>query len=441
MTLPELFYTKATQSVLNEVYENYIYYSYAIGVDNIGHVQFNKSLVSELELINKKVLNKTYKFSRYKLKLLSKGKGKVPREIYIPTIRDRVLLKTMQLFLQEQFSEDLTLPLPQDIIKNIKADLALKNYDTYIKVDIKNFYPSIDKSILLKKVKKRIHDPFFINLLNNSLDPSQKDPLSGVPQGLSTSNILAHIYMLDLDTVLKNEREICYFRFVDDIFILLQNHDKDKIISMLNSEFKQLNLEIHPIQESGSKSRISSIDQGFDYLGYTYSNKELFSVRKSSINNLHNSIVECFTSYRHAPPERKNIEFLIWRLNLKITGCIDDGKAKGWLFFFSQLTDFKVLHELDHFVRKLLKQFSIPLAEQKRVKKFSRTYFEITHKFHDSRYFPNFDKFNSDDQRQILVNVFKITISRQSAEEIDVLFKMKTRKHINKLLMDLRSFS
>ena len=154
MTLPELFYTKATQSVLNEVYENYIYYSYAIGVDNIGHVQFNKSLASELELINKKVLNKTYKFSRYKLKLLSKGKGKVPREIYIPTIRDRVLLKTMQLFLQEQFSEDLTLPLPQDIIKNIKADLALKNYDTYIKVDIKNFYPSIDKSILLKKVKK-----------------------------------------------------------------------------------------------------------------------------------------------------------------------------------------------------------------------------------------------------------------------------------------------
>lgn len=109
--------------------------------------------------------------------------------------------------------------------------------------------------------------------------------------------------------------------------------NKDYIIEILEKEFSKLKLEIHPIKDENSKSKISYLSNGFDYLGYNYRNEE-FSIRDSSINNLRNSIVECFTSYRYATSSRKNINFLLWRLNLKITGCIDNGKSKGWLFFF-----------------------------------------------------------------------------------------------------------
>ncbi|MDC4973842.1 hypothetical protein OHW14_00005, partial [Acinetobacter baumannii] len=174
--------------------------------------------------------------------------------------------------------------------------------------------------------------------------------------------------------------------------------------------------------------------------GYNYRNEE-FSIRDSSINNLRNSIVECFTSYRYATSSRKNINFLLWRLNLKITGCIDNGKSKGWLFFFSQLSNYKILYELDHFVRKIAKQFKLSSAEINQIKRFSRTYFEITHNFYSSNYIPNFDKYNITMKKDILIQVFSQDLKGRSDEEIDDMFKFKTRKHINKLLIDLRNFS
>ena len=41
----------------------------------------------------------TYAFSKYKQKLISKGAGKAPREISIPTTRDRVALRALSDFL------------------------------------------------------------------------------------------------------------------------------------------------------------------------------------------------------------------------------------------------------------------------------------------------------------------------------------------------------
>ncbi|EPG2069455.1 hypothetical protein L7A04_003409, partial [Acinetobacter baumannii] len=71
----------------------------------------------------------------------------------------------------------------------------------------------------------------------------------------------------------------------------------------------------------------------------------------------------------------------------------------------------------------------------------SRTYFEITHNFYSSNYIPNFDKYNITMKKDILIQVFSQDLKGRSDEEIDDMFKFKTRKHINKLLIDLRNFS
>ena len=440
MSNTKLFTKKYSKSNLKDTYNSHIYYSYAIGVDNISHDKFNKNLINEIDIINNKIKSKTYKFSPYKLKLLNKGKGKIPREIYIPTIRDRIVLKNTQLFLSEVFKDQIYQDIPQNIIHKLKNELKSKKYNTYIKIDIQNFYPSINKDILLKKIRQKVRNDFFSKLITNSLSPSKKDYINGVPQGLSISNILAHIYLTSLDKKISNLTNLAYFRFVDDILILLNSKDSLLIKDLINKEFKKLKLTIHPIENKDSKSKIGKINNGFDYLGYIFDGKN-FSIRKSSINNLRNSIVECFTSYKYAAPHKKNMEFLLWRLNLKITGCIDDTKAKGWVFFFSEITDEKVLHELDFFVQKIAKQFGLVEKDRKRIKKFTRAYFEITHKFYTSNYIPNFDKFDLNNKKQILETVFKIDTKGRSDEEIDDIFKYKTRKHINKLLIDLRNFS
>lgn len=43
-----------SEDYINEVYMKYIYFSFAIGVDNINKEQFNLKLASEVKLINRK---------------------------------------------------------------------------------------------------------------------------------------------------------------------------------------------------------------------------------------------------------------------------------------------------------------------------------------------------------------------------------------------------
>lgn len=433
----ELFKKMTTEEQISEVYMKYIYFSFAIGVDSINREQFNFKLNSEIELINRKLDSNVYKFSRYKLKLISKGQGKPPRELYIPTIRDRIVLKTIQLYLKKVYGESVEQETPQNIVKKLKDYIESGLYDHYIKIDIKDFYPSIDKEILLKKIRREIRCKNFNILLRKAM--ADKD-IRGVPQGLSISNILAYIYLSDLDRKLKQFPNIVYLRFVDDILILLEPSDKDNIINVLNNEFKKLKLSIHKIQIEGSKSKFGKISNGFDYLGYVYEDNK-FTVRKSTLNNLRNSIIECFTSYKYASSDRKNLEFLIWRLNLKITGCIDDRQPKGWLYFFAQITNKKILHELDHFIRKLWKNFGLPIEDFKRVKRFSRAYHEITYNFYESNYIPNFDKFTHAKKVDFLERVYKFDTKGRDELEIDNYFKTKIRKQVKQLLVDVRNVS
>lgn len=436
----ELFTSTKNYIFLEKLYFNYIYYSFAIGVDNINHERFNFNLKNEINLIERKLKSNTYKFTRYKLKLISKGKGKAPRELYIPTIRDRIVLKNIQIYLKTVYGDSVEQDTPQNIIKKLKDYISNNLYDHFIKIDIKDFYPSIDKEILLKKIRRNIRCNNFSNLLINSLSPSEKEPIRGVPQGLSISNILAYIYLLDLDSQLKSNPNIIYLRFVDDILILLNKNQKDNVINTLSTEFKKIKLSVHDIKENGSKSKFGLIDDGLDYLGYVYKNKE-FTVREATLNNLRNSLIECFTSYKYAKSDRKNLDFLIWRLNLKITGCIDDKQPKGWLYFFSQITDKKILHELDFFVEKLWKKFLLPMDAFIKIKKFSRTYFEITFNFYNSNYLPNFDKYSISQKIDVLDKIFKIEVKGRNELEIDQLFKNKTRKQIRQLLIDIRNVS
>ena len=62
----DLFKKMITKDSISQVYMKYIYFSFAIGVDNINNEQFNLKLDSEVKLINRKLDSNIYKFSRYK---------------------------------------------------------------------------------------------------------------------------------------------------------------------------------------------------------------------------------------------------------------------------------------------------------------------------------------------------------------------------------------
>lgn len=426
---------------LKKIYEENVIQSSSTGIDNLSHKNFQKDIDKHISIVSRKVLDGSYNFTKYKLQLVSKGRGKPPREISIPTIRDRIVLRAICNFLTEKFEDLVKFELPQKIMKNIKFTLEKKQCDGFIKLDVKDFYPSIQHKDLLTRLRRKIRSEIILALIKKSIQvptvekSSQEDKIStiGIPQGLSISNILAAIYLTNIDRKLSKLPDIEYYRYVDDILIFTNHKKSDKTAKKVINEFKKLGLNIHQPSNDSKKSTIGKIGEEFNYLGYSFK-KNIVTVRKSSIDKLKESLVSRFTRYKYW--NRKNKKLFLWRLNLRITGCIYQNKCRGWLFFFSEIDDQSLLHKLDNYVKKLIKRFSVKITP----KKFVRTYFQIKHNKHKTNYIPNFDEYDLQEKINLLQDIFNINTKNFSEEEVVYQFIKVINREVKHLLIDIQDF-
>ena len=218
-----------SEESLHKIYDEHIRFSASSGIDNINQTSFKKIADQQILIASRKILDGSYNFSNYRLKLVSKGRGKIPREISIPTIRDRIVLRALCDLLSQTFRENLSLELPQNIIKEVKAEKT--KYNAFVKLDIRNFYPTISHHHLRSRLRSKIRHNKTLELINKAIQTStiinkseNNNKISlGVPQGLSISNILAAIYLQKIDQEISKNNDFQYFRYVDDILILCDN--------------------------------------------------------------------------------------------------------------------------------------------------------------------------------------------------------------------------
>ncbi|MCT7540336.1 reverse transcriptase/maturase family protein [Aliarcobacter cryaerophilus] len=366
--------------LLNEIYSSFSDVQ-AVGIDGTSKEKFDEILDSELSLIQRKIENNIYDFSFYKQKLIVKSMNKT-REISIPTLRDKLVIKYLDFYIRDKFEEVTKNILnAQQIIKKVKD--SKNKYDSFIKVDIQNFFSSINHEILVNKLKSNIDDETILNLITKVITQSTVDvntPFKqrikynnkeGLPQGLSISGLLSEIYLFDLVQKYSIKDNLEFFRYVDDVLIFCKKSDIEEITKSLKSDFEDLKLTIHDFSINSNKSSFGNINEPFEFLGYKFEDK-LISVRETSIQKMYANISKLFTLYKNKKYFSK--EEFITRLNLKITGCVIDGKKYGWISFFSLINDYTLLFMLDKFVEKSCKNFNINYEE---IKKFSRAIYEI----------------------------------------------------------------
>jgi len=442
MTLSEKFENHFTVSKLHELYSERIIYSGASGIDQLDQASFGKQIDEQIDILSRKVTDGSYTFTKYKLKLISKGRNKAPREISIPTIRDRLAMRSLCNFLTEVYRDTVTFQLPQNIIKSVKHEYV-SGYSGCIKLDVADFYPSIRHKELMSRLGRKIRNPEIKQIIQSAISSPtvsvsrKNDSLSqrGVPQGLSVSNILASIYLINIDRRMNLKSNLKYYRYVDDLLILCDLKDAEEIAKLVISDFRKIGLKIHDPKQSPDKSSIGPLKGGFEYLGYKFAGGGLVTPRVGSINRLRESLISTITNYKYA--KNKNKGFLLWRLNLRITGCVHDNKSKGWLFFFAEINDDSLLHSLDHFVNKMLKRFDIKITP----KKFVRTHKELIHRKHETNYIPNFDSYSLEQKKSVLEDYFGLSVSRYSDQQVEFNFQKRITKQVKDLQIDIMDFS
>lgn len=407
----EMFGLLMNKRALIELFESKFSQSQSKGVDRLNGFQFSIRANEHLDIASRKCLDGSYRFSPYLENLKLKGRGKEPRVIGIPCVRDRIILNQLNKFLAHLFPECVPRNIANSYIREISTDLKGRSAaNTYVcGCDIKTFYDSINRDHLIKELAKRVKSAEALSLIRHAINTptvpknvrrtSYKEYQTGlgIPQGLAISNILAAIYLKAVDEEMS-KLSIKYYRYVDDVLMYGDEHSLMKAQKSLAARLRRRGLSLHG-HKSG-KSHFASLNKPFSYLGYRFEWPEI-TVRDSTIERLLQSIAAKFSDYIHNRTRRREklkylneerlAEIFILELNERITGAISEKKRYGWIAYFSQISDLTLLHKLDSMVESMFSRLSdFDRKPPKSLKKFARAYFEM--KFNPSGgYIKNYD--------------------------------------------------
>lgn len=209
--------------------------------DRLVYKLIDKSLQTELEALNIEIINKF--------------------NLIIPN-RNAIIKSLIQF-------------LSQGNIYCNQSNLTATPQEFYIiKSDIENFFPSVNKHKLYKKlVKSSLLKDCSMDIIKKFIFNSD---ISGIPLGMPFSNALSEVYLEEFDDAIRREfSPIFYVRYVDDILIIKnsvfdnqidENNEKKLLFSMLD----KFGLSANDSKTKVYKSETNNCFE-FEYLGYNFS--------------------------------------------------------------------------------------------------------------------------------------------------------------------------
>lgn len=224
--------------------------------------------------IQKILLDKSYVPNPYIEMKIKDGSNKKERTIFKPkfypdqVIHWAIMNKLEPLFLKGMYDLNCASIKGRGIhrgMKYIKRILVQdRKYTKYcLKLDIKHFYPSVDKEILKKKFTKIIKDKDTLELLNKIVDSSKE----GVPIGNYTSQWFANYYLQDLDHFIKEQLKVKYYvRYMDDMVLFSNNKKELRKCKYAIDNF----LEKEHLKIKGNWQLFKTESRPLDFLGYRF---------------------------------------------------------------------------------------------------------------------------------------------------------------------------
>lgn len=270
---------------------------------------------------------------------------------------------------------------------NILSDTSGYNV---IRLDVKDFFESIDFNLVLKKLEDD-------NILSNSslahlrnLKKLLPENFNGLPRGLAISSVLSELFMEDIDNNIRSSIGVYFYaRYVDDMIII--THNRDIKLPFFQSIFKKKMLDLNDkschlmIPEIDNSQEVKSFNfLGYDYNIYSEKNEDeyrkiVIDVSQKKINKIKTRIIKSILSFSKNNNEElliKRIKFLTGNYTVKIDRHSkrvfseeDATKLKGGIYYNNKFINTSLgLLNLNEYLKKLLfcsKKNSIGIAIKK----------------------------------------------------------------------------
>jgi len=231
---------------------------------------------------------------------IPKRGGKV-RYLGIPTLKDRVVQMALKLVLEPVFEADFYASSygyrPGRRAQDAVAEIVHfanppSSYEWVVEADIEACFDSIDHVALMHEVERRIADRRVLRLLRAFLRAGVMTEagrferrVTGTPQGGIISPLLANVALTVLDREFKRRWQewsrytglrqhmrrkglptYRLVRFADDFVVMVKGTraQAEAVMAELPEILARVGLSL-----SGAKTRLTHIDQGFTFLGFT----------------------------------------------------------------------------------------------------------------------------------------------------------------------------
>ncbi|RXJ98689.1 hypothetical protein CRV02_13135 [Arcobacter sp. CECT 8989] len=223
-------------------------------------------------------------------------------------------------------------------ISELKTIIYSEDFQEYqiLKIDLKSFYDKVDLEKLQIELNHEINSNYskeligdtekdiYINIIRNLIKITKKinnNSSKGLPQGPAYARYLAELYLSSLDKVIENkiQRDGYYFRYVDDIFIIVKDSSfLDEIYTYVKSHLdtKYLTLNDKKEYKGTIKGYIKEFSQYIDNTKYfvdkVSKNQDIKS--KSTIHSASTKLIELVED-REGNINENNLTFLFTHLD------------------------------------------------------------------------------------------------------------------------------
>lgn len=253
------------------------------GIDGLSIGLFDEQVDTHLKKLKQELTSHTWQPEPY-LRISIPKKNKERRMLGLLCIKDKIVQQAIKQLVEPRFEKTFVSNSygyrpgkgHSKAVRFARFCCQNKMYPYVLRLDIDNYFDTIDHELLFRRIYPLIADDEIFRLIQLCIKMGMvnkqmkwSEISQGVPQGAVLSPLLANHYLHPFDQFVLSRTKM-YVRYADDFIILCKSREEAETLLGECSAFleERLKLKLNaPV--------ISEVKDGIEFLGITIDNREL----------------------------------------------------------------------------------------------------------------------------------------------------------------------